>query len=113
VSNNTKNQRLGRGLSSLLGGYSDDQDKGSEKPAAKKQTASTGKLSTDNKTEKVKHDKKFHAEATNEPAKPAQSQAPDNSRIWKLAIDKIEANQYQPRQEFVEEKLRELSSARI
>ncbi len=104
MSNNTKNSRLGRGLNSLLGGYS-------EEPAAEQQAAPKKSVSVEKNKEKPKQEKKFHAQAAkmDSQAEVAQPKVPDAARIWKIAVDKLQANENQPRQQFEEQKLKELS----
>lgn len=81
-----KKQRLGRGLGSLLGGQ----------PEGGLHTATT---------------------STQEVDKPAltttgaTAQVPPESRIWKVAVDKIKPGVYQPRSHFDKDKLQELSQS--
>ncbi len=131
MSNNTKKSGLGRGLNSLLGGYS---EQAVSSPQVAKQAPVTANVSAENKKTIEKQTAVFHAEGVKEPTKVTasiktessatanpqapisttqlpQNQVPDAARIWKVSIDKLVANQNQPRQVFNEDKLRELSDS--
>lgn len=115
MSNNTKNSRLGRGLSSLLGGYPEEEKEVKieleEEGKAKQQANAKKDVSVEKQKEKSKPSENFHATSTKEAVRPAKSSVPDAARVWKLAVDKLQANAEQPRQEFREEKLKELSAS--
>ena len=131
MSNNTKKSGLGRGLNSLLGGYSDGPN-ATTQPT--KQEVKTSAVNIENKKENEKQKAVFHAEGTKDVARAVvqvnsassnttnpqgptpqaqspQSQIPEAARIWKVSIDKLVANQNQPRQVFQEHKLKELSDS--
>jgi ParB family chromosome partitioning protein len=139
MSNISKKSGLGRGLNSLLGGYSESAK---EAGPETKQDIVLPKASIENSLENTKQTAVFHAESSKSTVKPipqpaqtlapqvaspspalspaagAQAvvtvpvaQVPDAARIWKVAIDKLVANQNQPRQVFREEKLKELSES--
>lgn len=116
-----KKNRLGRGLGSLLGA-SLTQDNA---PAAHLEKP------TPQKNEKVDVAQKQQATATQplpavhvqqassqvsantQTQQPVQvtNQIPPESRIWKIAVDKLHPNEYQPRQKFIKETISELAAS--
>lgn len=85
-----KKQRLGRGLGSLLGN-SDVLGKSAPMPV------SPGAMPT--------------PVPTKAPAVEVPATLPTEARIWQVAIDKLQASQFQPRKQFVKEKLEELAAS--
>jgi ParB family chromosome partitioning protein len=113
VTHSPKKARLGRGLGSLLGDNSSQNDNHQDDLAdpqsnsfgpnvlAPKKDVAVNPIAVVSTPVEVIREKIVHVEA----------KIPDEARIWKIAIDKIEANQYQPRQKFDSEKIKELSSS--
>jgi ParB family chromosome partitioning protein len=97
----TKKSGLGRGLNSLLGGFDE-------------QSSEKASLSVEKPVENVKqnfHASKVEASHVVAAAPTTKDNIPDSARVWKIAVDKLSANKYQPRQEFREEKLKELADS--
>lgn len=123
----TKPGRLGRGLGSLLG-----NDLGGNTPnlasnflgggdSLPKSTVSLTKepaptkaviISTPGKNnETIDPQTALKAATATSSVVSAPSAVSDENRIWKVAIDKISANTYQPRQMFNKEKIQELANS--
>lgn len=101
-----KKGRLGRGLGSLLGGgpapSTNEQSNPTpvaEKPQ-KKEVAITSEAGTTGKVETQ----------DSRPLAP-QPTVPPEARIWKIAVEKLHPNEFQPRQKFNKETLKELASS--
>ncbi len=107
----TKPGRLGRGLGSLLG-----NDLGGNLPTLSSNfldgnnslTKPAAALSADALGDKVSIEGAIDPQAV---LKTAAAAVSDESRIWKIAINKLVANEFQPRQIFVKEKLQELANS--
>lgn len=101
VESSNKKKGLGRGLGSLLGGPAP-----TEIPAAKA-TPPAGASSANMETPKAQP-----APATNPAiATPVAPPVDPESKIWKVAIDKLSSGQYQPRRIFDKEALQELAQS--
>lgn len=103
-----KKKGLGRGLGSLLGGGSV-----TESPLAKAtQAIANSQAPTQSKTNPAQV-----AQAPKTPTVPSQLNtqvAPPvdpESKVWKVAIDKLSSGQYQPRKQFEKEPLQELAQS--
>ncbi len=83
--NHSKKARLGRGLGSLLGGAQQEPS-----PAASPKPVQVSKAT---------------------PPSPAVETVPPELRVWTIAIDKLQPNEYQPRQRFNKESLEELAQS--
>ncbi|MEZ0390801.1 MAG: ParB/RepB/Spo0J family partition protein [Pseudobdellovibrionaceae bacterium] len=90
--NQNKKARLGRGLGSLLGGGSDSLS--TPPPQA---TPAPNLPKMDTQTTQMNIQK--------EPALPPEA------RVWQVAIDKLSASEYQPRNHFEKDKLEELAAS--
>lgn len=113
ITEQQKKGRLGRGLGSLLGGAPSpssvqqatptvEHKKGDEKVvvAEKQQTNKVTTPEVEAKASPLQN------------AVAAQAQAvPPESRIWKIAVEKLHPNEFQPRQKFNKESLKELASS--
>lgn len=101
ISDQQKKGRLGRGLGSLLGGPPPvvETKKDNEK-------ASVVEKAQAEKTNNTTVDQKSQAAAVN-----VQPVIPPESRIWKIAVEKLHPNEFQPRQKFNKESLKELASS--
>lgn len=105
ISNETSNKKkgLGRGLGSLLGGPapapSTAQTPKAEVPpkAAASITTANAPVATSNQAQQV--------------APPIATAVDPESKIWKVAIDKLSSGKYQPRKTFEKEALQELSQS--
>lgn len=97
-----KKKGLGRGLGSLLGGPSALN----EAPAAPAANASQAPTNTTNVSKAVAPSTSAAPVAT-----PVAPPVDPESKIWKVAIDKLSPGQYQPRRQFDKEALQELSQS--
>ncbi len=112
-----KKNRLGRGLGSLLGGATIQNSVEEIKPN-KSEGASREEVKSENTSEK-KNDQNNNKIAsavamTNQVTLAQQVVAapiPPESRIWKIPVDKLNPNEFQPRQQFNKETLKELSDS--
>ncbi len=99
-SQNNKKKALGRGLGSLLGGPSgasaNPLNQNTQAEVSKPSTASANSTMT---TVGV---------ATQHPA---TAPVDPESKVWKVAIDKLQSGEYQPRQHFDKEALQELAQS--
>lgn len=104
-----KKARLGRGLGSLLGGPPPPASTPTEAP---KPTSNVAEKQQSNKvTTPVSNEKPAGAPVTATTApQPANNVAPE-SRIWKIAVEKLHPNEFQPRQKFNKDTLKELSNS--
>ncbi len=100
-----KKTGLGRGLGSLLGdGLSDELE---TKPALRNKTVGTS-------LPKDKEIRKSEIQVKNESEKiqtPVRQKIPDDARVWKIDLEKIQPNVKQPRRFFDKEKLTELANS--
>jgi len=118
VTEQQKKGRLGRGLGSLLGGpsLSHETSKPAESVQANKpQSATKGNtpLATGS-LEKNQLTEAPTASVSPSPAAPnslAVNAIPPESRIWKIAVEKLHPNEFQPRQKFNKETLKELANS--
>lgn len=97
-----KKKALGRGLGSLLGGAPPSND------------LNTGKAQTTiSPAVSAAAPPAVRPAAAPPASQPVQNQQPvdPESKIWKVAIDKLNSGQYQPRQHFEKEPLQELSQS--
>jgi ParB family chromosome partitioning protein len=99
--NNNKKQRLGRGLGSLLGGNPGGLSSTDALPAPIQKSS----------TQPAKSAPQVNTQHVAQPVTPPPPQIPEDARIWKVAIDKIAASEYQPRTHFEKEKLEELAAS--
>lgn len=99
-SSNNKKKGLGRGLGSLLGGPAPVE---SQPPVAKTSTPIAPPVAKPAGS----------AQSSVVPSQVAQAPAPvdPESKIWKVAIDKLSSGQYQPRKTFEKEALQELAQS--
>lgn len=96
-SQNNKKKALGRGLGSLLGGPSG---------------ASANPLNQNMQVESSKSLAASASVSTNTQSAPAAVAPVDpESKVWKVAIDKLQSGEYQPRQHFDKEALQELAQS--
>ncbi|MBV2168998.1 MAG: ParB/RepB/Spo0J family partition protein [Bdellovibrio sp.] len=93
VESSNKKKGLGRGLGSLLGGPAP-----AETPAPKATPAVAAEINTNQKPS---------IPVTSQQATPVDPE----SKIWKVAIDKLSPGQYQPRRQFDKEPLQELAQS--
>lgn len=123
-----KNNRLGRGLGSLLGDHADDskssileenQKTNSDTSSAKAALAeeAKNKESENKKTEtEVKVVEKIVEKIVEKPVIQEkivhiEKKLPEGARVWRIAIDKLKPNRLQPRQVFESSKLEELADS--
>lgn len=102
-----KKGRLGRGLGSLLGG-SPPPTNSTPAPTVATPPSAIQKESPASSASPQK------IASTEERINTATSQAssvPPEARIWKIAVEKLHPNEFQPRQKFNKETLKELSSS--
>ncbi|WP_415063653.1 ParB/RepB/Spo0J family partition protein [Bdellovibrio sp.] len=97
VESSNKKKGLGRGLGSLLGGPAP-----TETPAPKATPAVTAEINTNQKPS---------IPVTSQQATPVAPPVDPESKIWKVAIDKLSPGQYQPRRQFDKEPLQELAQS--
>ncbi len=96
-SQNNKKKALGRGLGSLLGGASG---------------ASANPLNQNMQVESSKSLAASASVSTNTQSAPvAVAPVDPESKVWKVAIDKLQSGEYQPRQHFDKEALQELAQS--
>lgn len=113
-----KKGRLGRGLGSLLGG-APPPDKEIAAPAEQKpiksETKSTGlpPVGASAMSQPIVKSPSSVTPVMAETPKAMNAQAvvPPESRIWKIAVEKLHPNEYQPRQKFNKDTLKELASS--
>ncbi len=104
-----KKARLGRGLGSLLGGPPPSASAPVEAPKSTNTVAE--KLQNTKALTPVNSEKPAVAPITATTApQPANNVAPE-SRIWKIAVEKLHPNEFQPRQKFNKDTLKELSNS--
>lgn len=97
VESSNKKKGLGRGLGSLLGGPAP-----TEAPAPKATPAVAAEINTNQKPS---------VPVTSQQATPVAPPVDPESKIWKVAIDKLSPGQYQPRRQFDKEPLQELAQS--
>jgi ParB family chromosome partitioning protein len=111
-----KKRGLGRGLGSLLGGAVEAPAAPATEPAKsplpKANPAPVAQPATPSQAQVVARPATAPVTATiQKPAVAAQPPVSNQDRIWKIAIDKLNPGQFQPRQEFGKESLQELSAS--
>jgi ParB family chromosome partitioning protein len=111
-----KKGRLGRGLNSLLGGnLTLPTEDVLEKKTSVDSIAISKPPGSSNSVNNLSegHEIKINKEpVVNAPQMMTQAQViPPEARIWKIAVDKLNPNEYQPRQKFNKETLLELASS--
>jgi ParB family chromosome partitioning protein len=96
-----KKGRLGRGLGSLLGGAQPPAASEKDIIVVEKQQEATPTTTGSNKS------------PSSEPKAVMQPPAvvPPEARIWKIAVEKLHPNEFQPRQKFNKETLKELANS--
>lgn len=102
ITNASKKPRLGRGLGSLLGGAIDGTVV-SETP--KPQAQVSAPTAVQPKNQEVAR----AVTQANQNQQPAN--IPPEARIWKIAVDKLHPNEYQPRMKFNKETIQELAES--
>ncbi len=106
-----KKGRLGRGLGSLLGGGAQPM---SREPNDKiESTKSTSEKPTNGNLEKKEANIPESNRNNNENTviKNQTNTVPPEARIWKIAIEKLHPNEFQPRQKFNKDTLKDLASS--
>jgi len=106
-----KKGRLGRGLGSLLGGPP-TQDINKATSAGSLEKSQNNKTHSQVNTEKPNSSSvstTMASPATN--ASVLANNVPPESRIWKIAVEKLHPNEFQPRQKFNKDTLKELSNS--
>ena len=103
VSEQLKKGRLGRGLGSLLGGTA---------------MPSVTTIEVNNNSTDLKKQKNEGLNSTpdvpsveSKQQKTINSTIPPEARIWKIAVEKLHPNEFQPRHKFNKETLKELASS--
>jgi ParB family chromosome partitioning protein len=107
---NQKKGRLGRGLNSLLGGAtSAAKPVETSSPKSDATIVSTQAMPQ----ETIQNTSTTEAKPVNPApvATPVASAVPPEARIWKIAVEKLHPNEYQPRQKFNKDSLKELSNS--
>lgn len=102
-----KKGRLGRGLGSLLGGPPPAAAEAA--PAEAPKTTVAEKQQQNAKPLTISNEKPAPVTATTAP-QPANNVSPE-ARIWKIAVEKLHPNEFQPRQKFNKDTLKELASS--
>lgn len=105
ISNETSNKKkgLGRGLGSLLGGPAPVSTDSA--PAGVKAEGSSKAMSPVSSTPAIASNQ------AQQVAPPTATPVDPESKIWKVAIDKLSSGKYQPRKTFEKEALQELSQS--
>ena len=144
MSKKKKNQRLGRGLGSLLGASTEESapnananavskssifDDEEEEPAKKKAKPAPKAALKEEKAKKEAEPKVIEKIVEKKIEVPVEKivekrvevpvekivyrdqKIPEGSRIWRISIEKIHPNQFQPRQHFDKEKIEELADS--
>jgi ParB family chromosome partitioning protein len=124
-----KKGRLGRGLNSLLGGgnlatSSEELVEKKQQPVAPSASVQQQKTNISAASTGVKaattvtatpvsttENTTTHSSAVTTGPAPTVVQVPPEARIWKIAVDKLNPNEYQPRQKFNKETLAELAAS--
>lgn len=100
----SKKPRLGRGLGSLLGSALDSTTVAPEAPKPTTQ-AIAGPAVVQSKNQEAS---KTTLQTTQNQQQPG---IPPEARIWKIAVDKLHPNEYQPRMKFNRETIQELAES--
>lgn len=104
TANASKKPRLGRGLGSLLGGSLDSTIVAPEAPKPTAQVVA-GSAAVQAKGQEAT---KTAIQTTHNQQQPS---IPPEARIWKIAVDKLHPNEYQPRMKFNRETIQELAES--
>ncbi len=102
-----KKGRLGRGLGSLLGGAPSSASAAISEQAQAAVDKQQSKVGTQNEVEQPKSPPSELKQSAFQP--PAS--IPPEARIWKIAVEKLHPNEFQPRQKFNKDTLKELANS--
>lgn len=114
-----KNKGLGRGLNSLLGANlaaaaaNEETVEKKQQPVSIAQVANSASMGAQIQNNNLQKPAGATANSQTAPAStpPVQPAIPPEARIWKIAVDKLNPNEFQPRQQFNKDTLNELAAS--
>lgn len=112
VSEQQKKGRLGRGLGSLLGGSPNvSSTQSSNQSVENKEVNEKQNVAEKQQSRTVQAVGSEKGPSTQTQVNLQSNNVPPEARIWKIAVEKLHPNEFQPRQKFNKETLKELASS--